>query len=146
MIENILEHIAFEANIDPADARLVNLEPGNKMNELLPKFLKSTEYKNRRAEIDKFNANNRWIKRGLGLAIMEYPIFYFGKYPATVAIYHSDGSVVISHGGIEMGQGKKKHIKNALLVTNQLLFLRHEHQDCSSSRLCIGNSIRIGKN
>ena len=105
MIENILEHIAFEAEVDPADARMVNLVPGNKMNDLLPRFLKSTEYKSRRKEIDEYNGKNRWIKRGLGLAIMEYPLLYFGQYPATVSIYHADGSVVISHGGIEMGQG-----------------------------------------
>lgn len=105
MIENIMEHIAFEANVDPADARLVNLQPGNKMNELLPRFLKSTEYRKRRQEIDSFNEKNRWIKRGLGLAITDYPLLYFGQYPATVSIYHTDGSVVISHGGIEMGQG-----------------------------------------
>lgn len=37
---------------------------------------------------------------------MDYPIFYFGQYPATVAIYHVDGTVVVTHGGIEMGQGK----------------------------------------
>lgn len=105
MMENIIEHIAFEANIDPADARLVNLKPGHKMNELLPRFLLSTEYRKRRQEIDDFNKKNRWIKRGLGLAVMDFPIFYLGQFTATVAIYHTDGSVVISHGGIEIGQG-----------------------------------------
>ncbi|CAD6992152.1 unnamed protein product [Ceratitis capitata] len=105
MIENILEHIAFEANIDPVDARLANIKSGNKMEELLPRFIKSTDYKRRREEIDKFNDKNRWIKRGLGVAIMEYPVFLFGQYPATVSIYHVDGTTVISHGGIEMGQG-----------------------------------------
>lgn len=106
MIENILEHIAFEAQIDPVDARMVNIIPGHKMLDLLPRFVKSTEYRARRKEIDEFNEKNRWIKKGLGIAIMEYPIFYFGYYPATVSIYHSDGTVVITHGGIEMGQGQ----------------------------------------
>lgn len=110
MIENIMEHIAFEANMDPADVRLINLKPGNKMNELLPRFLKSIEYRKRRQEIDSFNEKNRWLKRGLGLAIIDYPLEYFGQYPATVSIYHTDGSVVISHGGIEMGQGRKNLI------------------------------------
>ncbi|XP_014098512.3 uncharacterized protein [Bactrocera oleae] len=105
MIENILEHIAFEANIDPADARLANLKSGNKLEELLPRFINTTDYRNRRKEIDGFNEKNRWTKRGLGIAIMEYPVFYFGQYSATVSIYHVDGTVVISHGGIEMGQG-----------------------------------------
>lgn len=105
MIENMLEHMAFEANLDPADARLVNLRPGNKMVELLPRFLQSTDYQQRRKEIATFNDSNRWVKRGLGLAIMEYPVNLVGQYAATVAIYHVDGTVVIAHGGIEMGQG-----------------------------------------
>lgn len=105
MIENMLEHMAFEANLDPADVRLINLKQGNKMEKLLPRFLQSTEYRQRQKEVATFNGSNRWIKRGLGLAIMEYPVNLVGQYAATVAIYHVDGSVVISHGGIEMGQG-----------------------------------------
>ncbi|XP_005187945.2 uncharacterized protein LOC101901154 [Musca domestica] len=105
MIENILDHIAFEANIDPADARMINIAEGNKMRELLPKFLSSTEYRQRRKEIDDFNSGSRWLKRGIGMAIMDFPLEYTGQYSATVSIYHIDGSVVISHGGIEMGQG-----------------------------------------
>lgn len=105
MIENIIEHIAFEVQKDPAEVRLVNISPGNKMSGLLPEFLESRDYYKRKLQIEDYNATNRWIKRGIGLAVMEYPVYYFGQYPATVAIYHVDGSVVISHGGIEMGQG-----------------------------------------
>lgn len=36
---------------------------------------------------------------------MQYGIVYFGAFPAYVAIHHADGSVVVSHGGIECGQG-----------------------------------------
>lgn len=107
MTETALEHIAFACRIDPADARLVNLRPGNKMIQLLPRFLAKTEYRKRREEIDQFNAQNRWRKRGLGLALMEFPlnVSIAVGYPTTVAIYHTDGSVVITHGGIEIGQG-----------------------------------------
>ncbi|XP_075153164.1 uncharacterized protein LOC142226822 [Haematobia irritans] len=108
MIENIMEHIAFMAQLDPADTRMINIKEGNRMRELLPRFLRTTEYKQRRLEIDQFNQQNRWMKKGLGLAIMDFPYKSFppfGTYPATVSIYHTDGSVVISHGGIEMGQG-----------------------------------------
>ncbi|XP_002000301.2 aldehyde oxidase 4 isoform X1 [Drosophila mojavensis] len=107
MTETALENIAFACKLDPADVRLVNLRPGTKMVQLLPRFLASTAYRERREQINLFNAQNRWRKRGLGLALMDFPLTVSVAlaYPATVAIYHADGSVVISHGGIEMGQG-----------------------------------------
>lgn len=105
MIENIMEHTAFELGVDPLEVRLANLVTGHKMAEMVPRFVKSSQYKQRRQEIINHNKQHRWIKRGLGLALIEYHIGYFGHFPATVAIYHGDGTVVITHGGIEMGQG-----------------------------------------
>ncbi|XP_073848046.1 uncharacterized protein [Musca autumnalis] len=110
LIENIMEHIAFQLGMDPLELRMANIIAGHKMSEMLPKFIESTDYKRRRADILDFNKNNRWIKKGLGLAIMEYHVGYFGQFPATVAIYHGDGTVVITHGGIEMGQGMNTKI------------------------------------
>ncbi|XP_055857003.1 uncharacterized protein LOC129919921 [Episyrphus balteatus] len=117
MIENVLEHIAFETQRDPMDVRIENIPAGHKILELIEKFQKTSEYRARRAEIEEFNTKNRWRKRGLGLCIMEYPIFYFGNYPATVAIYHGDGSVVVSHGGIEMGQGMNTKVAQVAAYT-----------------------------
>lgn len=36
---------------------------------------------------------------------MKFPIHYFTTYPVYIAIYHGDGTVVVSHAGCEMGQG-----------------------------------------
>lgn len=36
---------------------------------------------------------------------MKYPLEYFGTAHALVSIYHGDGSVSVTTGGIEMGQG-----------------------------------------
>ncbi|XP_016952768.1 uncharacterized protein LOC108026363 [Drosophila biarmipes] len=117
MMENIIEHVAFEVQKDPAEVRLANIPVGNKISELLPQFLESREYKQRKQEIETHNAKNRWTKRGLGLAVMDYPIFYFGQYPATVAIYHVDGTVVVTHGGIEMGQGMNTKVAQVAAYT-----------------------------
>lgn len=44
---------------------------------------------------------------------VRYPIEYFAtNLPASVAIYHMDGYVAVSHGGIEMGQGINTKVKN----------------------------------
>lgn len=36
---------------------------------------------------------------------MEWPLSYYGTISGYVAIYHSDGTVVVTHGGVECGQG-----------------------------------------
>lgn len=41
----------------------------------------------------------------MALVPMQYPFGFWGNHPAIVTIYQIDGSVAISHGGIEMGQG-----------------------------------------
>ncbi|KAH8292276.1 hypothetical protein KR054_008034, partial [Drosophila jambulina] len=128
MMENIIEHVAFAVQKDPAEVRLANISSENKISELLPQFLKSRDYTQRKQEIEAYNAKNRWTKRGLGLAVMDYPVYYFGQYPATVAIYHVDGTVVVSHGGIEMGQGMNTKVA-AYTLGIDLSYIKVESSD-----------------
>ncbi len=50
---------------------------------------------------------NRWLKRGLGVSVYKYPIGYtpLFNYSVYVVIYITDGTVAVSHGGVEIGQG-----------------------------------------
>jgi xanthine dehydrogenase/oxidase len=45
------------------------------------------------------------MKRGIALVPMKYKIPYAGKFSALVSIYAADGTVAVTHGGIECGQG-----------------------------------------
>uniref|UniRef100_A0A182U7C1 FAD-binding PCMH-type domain-containing protein n=1 Tax=Anopheles melas TaxID=34690 RepID=A0A182U7C1_9DIPT len=105
MAENMMEHIAHRLGLDPLAVRMQNLTEDSKIRELLPMFAQDVEYEARRDEINQFNASNRWIKRGLAIVPMRYPQYFIGTLHALVSIYHADGSVAITTGGIDMGQG-----------------------------------------
>lgn len=52
-----------------------------------------------------FLQKNRWKKKGIAVVPMAWLFEVAGPIMATISIYHVDGSVTISHGGIEVGQG-----------------------------------------
>jgi xanthine dehydrogenase/oxidase len=62
----------------------------------------------RRAEAAEFNSKNKWLKRGISLIPTKFGIAFTAKYMnqggALVHLY-TDGTVLVSHGGTEMGQG-----------------------------------------
>ncbi|CAH2267498.1 jg22586 [Pararge aegeria aegeria] len=105
-IENIMEHIGFALNKDPIEIRLANMREDEKDLPKLIKSLKSkADYENRLKEVETFNKNNRWMKKAIKVNTMFFPVQYYGNYTALVSVYRGDGTVTITTGGIEMGQG-----------------------------------------
>lgn len=50
---------------------------------------------------------------------VRYGIDYFAtNMPVTIAIYHMDGHIAVSHGGIEMGQGLNTKVCLKLIQCN----------------------------
>nr|QLI62141.1 aldehyde oxidase 10 [Streltzoviella insularis] len=106
MIEYMMERIAFDLHKDPIQVRLLNMiKENNPIPEMIEQFKKDVSYDERMAKIKIFNEENRWRKRAMKLLPLTFDIFYMGNFNSIVSIYHTDGSVVITHGGIEMGQG-----------------------------------------
>lgn len=70
--------------------------------------LNRAEYQERRARVDQYNRQNRWTKRGLAVVPTKFGIaftaVFLNQAGALVHIY-TDGSVLLAHGGTEMGQG-----------------------------------------
>lgn len=86
------------------------------------KELKSQgEWEKRRTEVTSFNSQNRWKKRGLAMVPTKFGISFTTKFlnqgGALVNIY-SDGTVLVTHGGVEMGQGL--HTKVAQIASEIL--------------------------
>ncbi len=74
------------------------------MNQLMAK----SDFARRREEITAFNATSPVIKRGIGCVPLKFGISFnkphLNQAGALIHIY-SDGSIRLSHGGTEMGQG-----------------------------------------
>jgi len=68
----------------------------------------TSRYRERRHEVAAFNAQSPILKRGLALTPVKFGISFTLKHlnqaGALVHVY-SDGSVMLNHGGTEMGQG-----------------------------------------
>ncbi|XP_063828756.1 uncharacterized protein LOC135078111 [Ostrinia nubilalis] len=105
--EHIMEQISYELSLDPYDVRMTNLNTllFGDVKTMGEELKERAEYTERRAAVDKFNAENRWKKRGLRWAFMRYTPLSPAGYEVNMVICHGDGSVVINHGGIELGQG-----------------------------------------
>lgn len=80
-----------------------------------------SNYWERRKAIDEFNATHKWNKRGLALIPTKFGIsftaIWLNQAGALVHIYH-DGSVLVAHGGTEMGQGL--HTKMTMIAAEAL--------------------------
>ncbi|XP_035705200.1 xanthine dehydrogenase/oxidase isoform X2 [Folsomia candida] len=119
-IENILDRIAANLNKDPADVRLVNmykesdytpygqLLENSTIRQCWDECIESSSYYERRKEAELYNSTHLYRKRGLYLIPCHFGIGYIylplNQAGALVHIYR-DGSVLLSIGGVEIGQG-----------------------------------------
>ncbi|BES97397.1 2 iron, 2 sulfur cluster Hypothetical protein [Nesidiocoris tenuis] len=105
-IDNVMEHIAKIVKKDPLEVKFANMNKDETfLRDLATETKQLAEFEQRQQKIKTFNDENRWKKRGMSIMVMKYPYIYLGSFTALVTIYGLDGSVAISHGGIEMGQG-----------------------------------------
>lgn len=118
--ETYMSEVADHLGIDQVKFREINMyKPGDQTHfnqELKDYFVplmykqvyEESEYERRRKEIDEFNATHKWNKRGLAMIPTKFGIsftaLFLNQAGALVHIYH-DGSILLAHGGTEMGQG-----------------------------------------
>jgi len=134
-IEYVLEEIARHLGLDPLDVRRRNLYSSaprdetpyrmkiedNVMPQLAARLEQSSRYRERRAEIAAWNRGSPVLKRGIALTPVKFGISFtathYNQAGALVNLY-TDGSVLLNHGGTEMGQGL--YTKVAQVVAHEL--------------------------
>ncbi|KAK7063243.1 hypothetical protein SK128_010508 [Halocaridina rubra] len=70
--------------------------------------IEQANYSERKADIERFNRENRYRKRGLSTVPLKYGVSFPTRVlmqAGALVLVYTDGSVLLSHGGIEMGQG-----------------------------------------
>lgn len=96
-IENIMEHIAFELNVDPITVRMANMREESPMRVMLPDFLTECHFYDRREQIEQHNAASRWVKRGIAVVPMEQRQQCSAAATACVRVCNADGTVMVAH-------------------------------------------------
>lgn len=118
--ETYIEHLAKELKMDVSDVRKINMyEEGqctpygqpvenNPLNRLWNEIHTKCNIQQRKERILQYNQNHKWRKRGISIIPTKFGINFTAKFlnqaGALVHVY-TDGTVLVSHGGTEMGQG-----------------------------------------
>ncbi|MGO3769637.1 MAG: xanthine dehydrogenase molybdopterin binding subunit, partial [Vreelandella alkaliphila] len=135
VIEAAMEDIARRLGEDPLTIRKRNFYRDGRntthygqtvdqtvlLHELVEQLETSSDYWQRRREIREFNAKSPVIRKGLALTPVKFGISFTAQHlnqaGALLHVY-TDGSVMINHGGTEMGQGL--HTKICQVVAREL--------------------------
>jgi xanthine dehydrogenase large subunit len=133
-IEQVMDSVARVLGKDALDVRKANFyaregqstpygQPvtDNVIHDLVNELESTSDYRARRKEINEFNANSPILKKGLALTTVKFGISFnvkhFNQAGALVHVYN-DGSILVNHGGTEMGQGL--NTKVAQVVAHEL--------------------------
>ena len=135
VIEKILDEVARRLQRDPLDVRRANFYGAaprnvthygqaiedNVIADIVERLERESGYRERRRAISDWNQRNALVKRGLALTPVKFGISFtathFNQAGALLQVY-TDGTVLLNHGGTEMGQGL--HIKVAQVVAAEL--------------------------
>jgi xanthine dehydrogenase large subunit len=122
MIEQIIDLIAAYLRRDPLAIRRCNfygddqrnvtpygqIVQGNRTVPIVDELVRTASYHERRRQIAEWNATQPHIRRGIALSPVKFGISFtatlYNQAGALVHVY-TDGSVLLNHGGTEMGQG-----------------------------------------
>ena len=122
VIEQVMEDIARTLGLDPLDVRRINFYgrqdrnvthygqtvDDNILEQIVGRLESDCDYRARRQQITAWNAARHTTRRGLALTPVKFGISFtatqFNQAGALVHVY-TDGTVLLNHGGTEMGQG-----------------------------------------
>ena len=134
-IESVIDDVARHLGKDPLDVRKTNFYGVNERNithyrqtivdnvihDIVGQLEQSSDYHARREAIRAFNAGSPVLKRGIALTPVKFGISFTATHlnqAGCLLHVYTDGTLMLNHGGTEMGQGL--FIKVAQVVAEEL--------------------------
>jgi len=128
VIETIIDRIARALHFDAAAVRERNfygddgrntthygqVVENNHLPGMYQRLMSSAEYESRRRAVNLFNGAHEHVKRGLALTPVKFGISFtttFLNQAGALVLIYTDGTVLVHHGGVEMGQGLNTKIR-----------------------------------
>ncbi|PYH34622.1 putative xanthine dehydrogenase HxA [Aspergillus neoniger CBS 115656] len=117
-----VEQLRWQNMYKPGDKTHYNQELKDWHVPLMYKqVMDESSYEDRRKAVEEYNQKHKWSKRGMAIIPTKFGIsftaLFLNQAGALVHIYH-DGSVLVAHGGVEMGQGL--HTKMTMIAAEAL--------------------------
>ncbi|CAG7859685.1 unnamed protein product [Brassica rapa] len=118
--ENWIHRIAAELDRSPEEIKEMNFQVEGSithysqciqhctLNQLWKELKTSCNFLEARREVDEFNSHNRWKKRGVAMVPTKFGVSFtktFMNQAGALVHVYTDGTVLVTHGGVEMGQG-----------------------------------------
>jgi xanthine dehydrogenase large subunit len=135
-IEKIIEEISHFLKKDSLEVRKLNLYSNNNnrntthygqlvenncLEMIVNELEKNSDYWKRRKEIETFNSSQKRFLKGISLTTVKFGISFTTRFlnqANALVVLHNDGSLQISTGATEMGQGVNARISE--IVTSEL--------------------------
>jgi xanthine dehydrogenase molybdopterin binding subunit len=128
VIEHAIDQVARFLKKDAAEIRFKNfygtfdrnetpygqLITSNRLYTIWDKITESSQYFTRRNQINEYNQTHTYNKRGLALTPVKFGISFttsFLNQAGALVLIYKDGTVLVNHGGTEMGQGLHTKIR-----------------------------------
>ncbi len=122
VVEQVIDRVARTLGLDAAEVRRRNFYGTDSRNVthygqtvernhlplLFDRLTASSGYAKRRADAGIFNASHEFVKRGIALTPVKFGISFttsFLNQAGALVLIYKDGTILVNHGGTEMGQG-----------------------------------------
>ena len=158
--EQVMEHIAQYLGMSPDTAKTKNFyttSQSTPYGTTLPRFnipdmweqlVQQTDYEVLSSQVASYNSANRWTKQGISIVPAKYGIQWQGAMYGCLVNICTDGTVQVSHSGIEVGQGINTKVAQAcayaLSIPLELVVVTSSNTQKVPNGLATGGSITSG--